>query len=227
MRLSKSQSHIPRARDMALEDAWLFLKDEEHTRGQKSFIDRSTKNLHEQNRYLMGPSVSRRYDNRHFYKVKADAQKKVSDMLSKDFGAVDWKHNGLSGNHHDVHHHMEDAMTRAQMRMHAIDANNLDHPCLHSDDWFYRPKHFNSPRTHGFDSATGGLFDKGLDLVEIYHGMSLADMSQSFNPGGEHHQDNMPAGLGAERTPVVGAREDYPEHSVNYTSPFETREPDY
>jgi len=246
VRLSKSQSHIPRARDMALEDAWLFLKDEEHTRGQKSFIDRATKNLHGQNR-LIGEDGSpiglegRQFlhslighaadNNRKFYQVKADAQKKVSDMLSKDFGAVDWKHNGLSGNHHDVHHHMEDAMMRAQMRMHAIDANNLDHPCLHSDDWFYRPKHFNSPRTHGFDSATGGLFDKGLDLAEIYHGMSLSDMSQSFNPGGEHHQENMPAGLGAERTPVVGAHEDYPEHSVNYTqhspqqnqfSPFET-----
>jgi len=215
MLLSKSQSHIPPARSMALADAWLFLKDEEHTRGQKSLINRSTKNLREEN---LGRGS---YFHRAFYqrrgpltKMKADAQKKVGDMLSKDFGAVDWKHNALSGNHHDVHHHMEDAMMRAQMRMHAIDANNLDHPCLHSDDWFYRPKFFNSVHSDGFDSSTGGLFDKGLDLAEIYHGMSLSDMSQSFNPDGEHHQESMPHGLGAARPPIVGHLSQYPEHSA-------------
>ena len=233
MLLSKSQSHIPPARSMALADAWGFLKDEEHTRGQKSLIDRATKNLHEQSVNMFGHSrdsggglneenlgsslvehVARRKSAQAFYKMKADAQKRVGDMASKDFAAVDWTHNGLSGNHHDVQHHMEHAMMRFQMRMHAINANNLDHPCLHSDDWFYRPKHFNSPRTHGFDSATGGLFDKGDDLHDVMGNMSHADMEDSFNPGGIHHQENMPHGLGVERPPIVGHLSQYPEHSA-------------
>ena len=205
---SKCQIVIPLPRDMALEDAWGVLKDKEYTGGQKSFIDRATKNLDEEKLGIGS------YFHQAFYKMKADAQKKVGDMLSKDFGAVDWKHNALSGNHMDVQEHMEHAMMRAQMRMHAINANNLDHPCLHSDKWFYQPKHFNSPRTHGFESPTGGLFDRGEPLHDIFGNMDHGEMEQSFNPGGVHHQENMPEGLGAARPSAVGPRENYPDHAA-------------
>jgi hypothetical protein len=205
---SKCQIVIPLPRNMALEDAWLFLKDKEYTRGQKSFIDRAKKNLDGQQREVRGFSGGTAAYKGQPY---SEAQKKVTEMLKKDFDAVDWEHNTMSGNHQHVQEHIEHAMMRAQMRMHAIGAHQFDHPCLKGDKWFYQPTHFNTPDTTGFDSPTGHLFDEGRPLHEI---VGETGSHGAFLWGGVHHQDNQPEGLGAKRPPAVGPPENYPDHAA-------------
>ena len=173
--------------DMALDDAWGFLQT---TRRLIKEWDADEENAQ-----------------------KSDAQKKVGDMLTKDFATVDWEHNALTGNHDDVQTHIEHAMNRAQMRMYAISAHNLDHPCLKGDEWFYKPTFFNSEKHpfSSFDTSTGNLCDRGRSLHDIVHNETSHG---AFLWGGDHHQDNMPEGLGAARPPRIAAPKDYPEHAA-------------
>jgi len=199
---------------MALDNAWVFIKG----KGKKEKFVQSPRQYRESAKRGHSRNYTSFREPHYFDADKhEEAMKRMRDTLTDDLDSVNTAGTGINWpshhtHYHDLHSHIDHSFMRAQMRLHAIRANNYEHPSLHldygagdrgkglaSDKWFYNPKYMNHAHDEvsGFDSPSGGLFDDGASL-DMMHRESSPDL---YRVGGDHHQEYLPKGLGAQRPP--------------------------